>query len=64
MFVIACQPEDEAARFGYGPFPTRKDAEEWMRENAIYQIRIGNMPCPYEHDILEIFTAREDGGIG
>lgn len=64
MFVIVCQPTEEAPEFGYGPFESRKGAESWQEANSLLQIRLGNEPCPNEHDILEIFTAREDGGIG
>jgi hypothetical protein len=63
MFVIACLPTEEACEFGYGPFDTRVEAAEWLTKNAEYSIRIGNTPCDNEHDIIEIFTAREDGSI-
>jgi hypothetical protein len=64
MFVIACIPAEEACEFGYGPFDTRVEAAEWLVANAEYQIRIGNAPCTNEHDIIEIFKVRTDGGIG
>lgn len=64
MFVIVCNPTEEAPHFGYGPFETRAEAEAWTQESALYNIRLGNQPCTNEHDILEIFTAQPDGGIG
>jgi hypothetical protein len=59
MFVIICEPHEDNANFGYGPFASRQAAAEWLEASALYSIRTGTEPCPSEHPIMEIFAPHE-----